>query len=123
MSLAGLALALTLSVSPRADGVEESPPPPNWILTVDPALAPLWTALEAEEHPDMNAGLAALLYFGWKLGGRALLVLIGGTISWEVQIFTRPTAALDLATARSESALGGLHVVPLPNGLALAGTF
>ena len=66
---------------------------------------------------------AALLYFGWKLGGRALLVLISGTISWEVQIFTRPTAALDLATARSESALGGLHVVPLPNGLALAGTF
>ena len=221
MSLAGLALALTLSVSPRADGVEESPPPPEWILTVDPSLAPLWTALEAEEHPDrlwtwgwagffgtvivgqsiiaattsnegnrinayvnipasaagllavlllppaagwgledirrmpeeteaqrtakasalrglfdrsveqqrfyrsplnhvigltVNAGLAALLYFGWKLGGRALLVLISGTISWEVQIFTRPTAALDLATARSESALGGLHVVPLPTG-------
>src|SRR5262249_9327004 len=64
----------------------------------------------------VNAGLAALLYFGWKLGGRALLVLVGGTIEWELQIFTQPTVA-------PEPALRGLHVVPLPNGLALAGTF
>lgn len=72
---------------------------------------------------SVNAGLAALLYFGWKLGGRALLMLVGGTIEWELQIFTRPTAALDLASGRSGSAIGGLHVVPLPNGIALAGTF
>ena len=72
---------------------------------------------------SVNAGLAALLYFGWKLGGRALLNLVGGTIQWELQIFTRPTAALDLASGRSGSAISGLHVVPLPNGLALAGTF
>jgi len=71
----------------------------------------------------VNAGLAALLYFGWKLGARALLTLAAGTIEWELQIFTRPTAALDLATARSASPPSGLHVVPLPNGLALAGTF
>jgi hypothetical protein len=72
---------------------------------------------------SVNAGLAALLYFGWKLGGRALLMLVGGTIEWELQIFTRPTAALDLASGRSGSAIRGLHVVPLPNGVALAGTF
>ena len=71
----------------------------------------------------VNAGLAALLYFGWKLGGRALLMLIGGTIQWELQIFTRPTDALDLASGKSESQSLGLHLVPLPNGLALAGTF
>ena len=47
----------------------------------------------------VNAGLAAILYFGFKLGGRALLTLIAGTLEWETQIFTRPTAALDLATA------------------------
>ena len=70
----------------------------------------------------MNAGLAALLYFGWKLGGRALLMLVGGTIEWELQIFTRPTEALDLASGRSGSEIHGLHVVPLPNGIALAGT-
>ena len=50
-------------------------------------------------------------------------MLVGGTIEWELQIFTRPTAALDLASGRSGSAIGGLHVVPLPNGIALAGTF
>ena len=76
----------------------------------------------------VNAGLAALLYFGWKLGGRALLMLVGGTIQWELQIFTRPTDALDLASGRlapgdAESSIRGLHVVPLPNGIALAGTF
>lgn len=71
----------------------------------------------------VNAGLAALLYFGFKLGGRALLTLAGGTIEWELQIFTRPTAALDHATAHPGSGLQGLHVVPLPNGLALAGSF
>ncbi len=71
----------------------------------------------------VNAGLAALLYFGFKLGGRALLVLVAGTIEWELQIFTRPTAALDTATSRSGNGLQGLHHVPLPNGLALAGSF
>jgi len=71
----------------------------------------------------VNAGLAALLYFGFKLGVRALLVLVAGTIEWELQIFTRPTAALDTATSRSGNGLQGLHLVPLPNGLALAGSF
>jgi hypothetical protein len=71
----------------------------------------------------VNAGLSALLYFGWKLGSRALLMLVAGTIQWEVQIFTRPTAALDLATARGGMAFKGLQIVPLPNGIALAGAF
>lgn len=231
MSLAGLALLLTLPVAQAASVAEESPPPSASILTTDPSLVPLWKALEAEEHPDrfwywgwagflgtvvvgqsiiaattsnegsrinayvnipasaagmlavllvppaaafgledirrmpeeteaqrtakasalrglfdrsveqerfyrsplnhvigltVNAGLAALLYFGWKLGGRALLILVAGTIEWELQIFTRPTAALDLATGRTEPGLlglRGLHVVPLPNGLAVAGVF
>ena len=39
MSLTGLALALTLSVTLRAAGVEENPPPPGSILTTDPGLA------------------------------------------------------------------------------------
>jgi hypothetical protein len=30
---------------------------------------------------SVNAGLAALLNFGWKLGGRALLMLVGGPSS------------------------------------------
>ena len=71
----------------------------------------------------VNAGLPALLYFGWKLGGRALLTLAAGTVEWELQILTRPTAALDLASGHGGSELRGLHVVPLPNGIALAGTF
>ncbi len=73
----------------------------------------------------VNAGLAALLYFGFKLGGRALLTLVGGTLEWEAQIFTRPNHALDLAKAQAHpgSGLQGLHIVPLPNGLALAGSF
>lgn len=71
----------------------------------------------------VNAGLAAILYFGFKLGGRALLTLAGGTLEWEMQIFTRPTAALDLATSHPGSGLQGLHIVPLPNGIALAGSF
>ena len=37
----------------------------------------------------VNAGLAALLYFGWKLGGRALM-LVGGTIEWEVESLPGP---------------------------------
>jgi hypothetical protein len=73
----------------------------------------------------VNAGLAAILYFGFKLGGRALLTLVGGTLEWEAQIFTRPTAALDHAkkTAHEEGGLQGLHIVPISNGLALAGSF
>ena len=73
----------------------------------------------------VNAGLAAILYFGFKLGARALLTLVAGTLEWEAQIFTRPTAALDhaKATAQGSSGFQGLHVVPLPNGLALAGSF
>ena len=195
MTLAGLALVLTLSAAQAASGAEESPPLPASFLTTDPSLAPLWKALESEERQDrlwywgwagflgavlvgqsaiaaitdnegtritayvqipasaagmlavlltppaaafglediqrmpeeteaqrtakasalrgvfersveqqrfyrsplnhvigltVNAGLAALLYFGWKLGGRALLMLVGGTIQWELQIFTRP---------------------------------
>jgi hypothetical protein len=73
----------------------------------------------------VNAGLAAILYFGFKLGGRALLTLTAGTLEWETQIFTRPTAALDLATASAhpEKGLQGFHIVPIPNGLAIAGSF
>jgi hypothetical protein len=71
----------------------------------------------------VNAGLSALLYFGWKLGGRALLMLVAGTIQWEAQIFTRPTAALDLASARGGTVFKGLQIIPLPNGIAVAGTF
>jgi len=71
----------------------------------------------------VNAGLSALLYFGWKLGGRALLMLVAGTIQWEAQIFTRPTASLDLATARGGTVFKGLQIIPLPNGIAVAGTF
>ncbi len=228
MSLAGLALVLTLSAARAASVEQEGQPRPGSVLITDPSLAPRWKALEAEEHPNriwywgwasflgavavgqsiiaattsnegtritayvnipasaagmlavllvppaaafgledirrmpeeteaqrtakasalhslfdrsveqqrfyrsplnhvvgltVNAGLAALLYFGWKLGARALLMLVGGTIEWELQIFTRPTAALDLASGRAESPIRGLHVVPLPNGLALAGTF
>ena len=228
MSLAGLAVVLTLSVPQAASVPEETPSLPASILTTEPSLAPLWKALEAEEHPNrewywgwagffgtvvvgesliaattsnegarlnayvnipasaagmlavvllppaaafgledvrrmpeeteaqrtakasavrglfhrsveqqrfyrsplnhvigltVNAGLAALLYFGWKLGGRALLTLVAGTIEWELQIFTRPTAALDLASGHAGSGLHGLHVVPLPNGIALAGVF
>jgi hypothetical protein len=228
MTFTGLALVLTLSAAQAASVAEEGPPPPASPLTTDPSLAPLWKALEAEEHPNrewywgwagffgtvvvgesliaattsnegarinayvnipasaagmlavlllppasafgledvrrmpeeteaqrtakgsalrglfhrsveqqrfyrsplnhvigltVNAGLAALLYFGWKLGARALLTLVAGTIEWELQIFTRPTAALDLASGHAGSGAGGLHVVPLPNGIALAGVF
>jgi hypothetical protein len=48
---------------------------------------------------------------------------VAGTIEWELQIFTRPTAALDLASGHSGNGLRGLHVVPLPNGIALAGVY
>jgi len=228
MTLAGLALVLTLSGAQATSVPQESPPLPASFLTTDPSLASLWKALEAEEPQDrlwywgwagflgavlvgqsaiavitdnegsrinayvnipasaagmlavllappaaafgledirrmpeeteaqrtakasalrrvfdrsaeqqrfyrsplnhvigltVNAGLAALLYFGWKLGGRALLTLVAGTIEWELQIFTRPTAALDVASGHAGSGLRGVHVVPLPNGIALAGVF
>ncbi|HSP20534.1 MAG TPA: hypothetical protein VLQ79_13515, partial [Myxococcaceae bacterium] len=73
----------------------------------------------------VNAGLAAILYFGFKLGGRALLTLVGGTISWEAQIFTRPTHALDHAdgAAAGDSGAQGLRIVPTANGFAVAGSF
>jgi hypothetical protein len=54
----------------------------------------------------VNAGLAALLYFGFKLGAGAARA--GGRHHrWELQIFTRPTAALDAATSRPGSGLQG----------------
>lgn len=73
----------------------------------------------------VNAGLAAILYFGFKLGGRALLTLVGGTISWEAQIFTRPTHALDHADAAdpASGAVQGFRIVPTANGFAVAGSF
>ncbi len=228
MNLAGTFLLLVLRLAPATAPVDVAPPGDASVLTQDPTLAPLWTALRAEEGADrlwtwgwasflgavvvgetviaattsnegsrinayvnipasaagmlvvllvppaaafgldevrampestpaereakaaalrslfhraaeqqrfyrsplnhvvgltVNAGLAAVLYFGFKLGGRALLMLVAGTIEWEVQIFTRPTAALDLATTHPGSGLRGLHLVPLPNGLALAGSF
>jgi hypothetical protein len=227
MSLVAPLLCLTLVGGPGVPGAAENVPAPS-LLTSDPSVAPMWHALETEEHPDrlwtwgwgsflgavavgqtaiaavsthegtkinayvnvpaslvgmlatvlappaaafglddirrmpedteaqreakahavralfdraveqqrfyrsplnhavgltVNAALSALLYFGWKLGGRALLMLVGGTIQWEVQIFTRPTAALDLATARGPTVFKGLQIIPLPNGIALAGTF
>lgn len=227
MSVAVPLICLTLLAGPGAPGGDEIAPAPS-VLTTDPSIAPLWGALEAEEHPDrlwtwgwasflgavvvgqtaiaattthegtkltayvqipssavgmlaiifgppaaafglddirrmpedtdaqreakasaaralfnraveqqrwyrsplnhaigltVNAGLSALLYFGWKLGGRALLMLVAGTIQWELQIFTRPTASLDLATARGGTVFKGLQIVPLPNGIAVAGTF
>lgn len=69
----------------------------------------------------VNASLAAILYFGYKLGGRALLTLAGGSALWEAQIWTHPTAARDAADASTV----GLRVAPvlLPNGFGLAGTF
>ena len=71
MSLAGLAMVLTLSVAPSAP-VEVSPPPPGSILITDPSLAPRWRALEAEEHPNK------LWYWGWAtfLG----TVVVGQTV-------------------------------------------
>ena len=228
MSLAGTILLLTLRIDPGAAAVDGTAPQGVSLLTEEPTLVPLWTALQAEEGADrlwywgwasflgavvvgetviaattsnegsrinayvnipasaagmiavlltppaaafgleevrrmpedtseqrqakaaalrglfrraaeqerfyrsplnhvvgltVNAGLAAILYFGFKLGGRALLTLVGGTLEWEMQIFTRPTAALDLATSQPGSGLQGLHVVPLPNGIALAGSF
>jgi len=71
----------------------------------------------------VNAGLAAILYFGFKLGGRALLMLVGGTLSWEAQIFTRPTGALDHANATAGAGVQGFRIVPTANGFAVAGSF
>jgi len=69
----------------------------------------------------VNAGLAAILYFGYKLGGRALLTLVAGSAIWEAQIWTHPTAARDTAEALKP----GLHVqwVFLGNGIGLIGSF
>jgi hypothetical protein len=69
----------------------------------------------------VNAGLAAILYFGYELGGRALLTLVAGSAIWEAQIWTHPTAARDAA----EDAAPGLRVqwVFLGNGIGLAGSF
>jgi hypothetical protein len=228
MTLAGSLLLLTLLVDPDPAPPDVAPAAVPSILTDDPALAPLWSTLEAEQTPDriwywgwsgflgtvavgqtiiilttnenaarinawvnmppsvigavavlltppaatfgladirampeatqeqrdakaaamralfaravdqeryyrsalnhvigltVNAGLAAILYFGFKLGARALLTLVGGTLSWEAQIFTRPTGALDHAKAHPGTGLQGLRIVPIPNGLALAGSF
>ena len=77
-SFAGVLLLLALAVDPGATiSGETAAPASGSVLTADPSLAPLWSALRA----------------------------------------------LDLATARGATALRGLHVIPLPNGLALAGTF
>ena len=69
----------------------------------------------------VNAGLSAILYFGYKLGGRALLTLVAGSAIWEAQIWTHPTAARDAADA----AKPGLRVqwMFLGNGIGLAGSF
>ena len=69
----------------------------------------------------VNAGLSAILYFGYKLGGRALLTLVGGSAIWEAQIWTHPTAARDAADAVKP----GLRVqwMFLGNGIGLAGSF
>jgi hypothetical protein len=58
MSLPGIATILTLSLAPSASA-DVSQPGPGSILITDPSLAPLWSALEAEEHPDR------LWYTGW----------------------------------------------------------
>ena len=69
----------------------------------------------------VNAGFSAILYFGYKLGGRAPLTLTAGSAIWEAQIWTHPTAARDTA----DSLAGGLRIHPVffGNGVGIAGTF
>jgi len=71
----------------------------------------------------VNAGLSAILYFGYKLGGRALLTLVAGSAIWEAQIWTHPTAARDAADALGKGPGLQARVVFLGNGLGIAGSF
>jgi hypothetical protein len=68
----------------------------------------------------VNASLAAILYFGYKLGGRALLTLVAGSAIWEAQVWTHPAAARDAAATEP-----GLRVswTFTGNGVGIAGSF
>jgi hypothetical protein len=71
----------------------------------------------------VNAGIAALLYFGYHLGTRALITLFAGSAVWEAQVLTHPAAARDAAAGfRSPPALRAQWVF-LGNGIAVAGSF
>lgn len=74
----------------------------------------------------VNAGLAALLYFGYHLGTRALITLFAGSAVWEAQVLTHPAAAAEAAVAAGAS-MGGtqgtLRWVLFGNGVALEGSF
>jgi hypothetical protein len=71
----------------------------------------------------VNASLASILYFGYKLGGRALLTLIGGSAIWEAQIWTHPAAARDAAEALGKGSGLQARLVFLGNGLGISGSF
>jgi hypothetical protein len=71
----------------------------------------------------VNAGLAAILYFGYKLGGRALLTLVAGSAIWEAQIWTHPAAANDASEALRTGPGFQARVVFLGNGVGLVGSF
>ena len=59
-SLAGVLLLLALAVDPGAAvSGETAVPASGSVLNADLSLAPLWSALRAEEHPDR------LWYRGW----------------------------------------------------------
>ncbi len=71
----------------------------------------------------VNAGIAALLYFGYRLGTRALITLFAGSAVWEAQVLTHPAGARDAAEGlRPRPALRAQWVF-LGNGIALAGSF
>jgi hypothetical protein len=71
----------------------------------------------------VNAGIAAFLYFGYKLGGRALVTLLAGSAIWEAQVWTHPTAARDRADALPSGPGPQAHWIFLGNGVGLAGSF
>jgi hypothetical protein len=71
----------------------------------------------------VNAGIAALLYFGYHLGTRALITLFGGSAVWEAQVLTYPAKARDAADGlRPQPALRAQWVF-LGNGIAVSGSF
>ncbi len=71
----------------------------------------------------VNAGLAALLYFGYHLGARALLGLIAGSATWEAQVLTHPTGARDASESLRLETSPRVHFILLGHGVALGGSF
>jgi hypothetical protein len=70
----------------------------------------------------VNAGVSAYLYWALHLGGRALLNLIAGSVIWEAQIFTHPSAATRLSIELQKSSVQ-IGLVPLGTGVAVVGRF